>query len=292
MKRNRIAALLALILLLGLCACGKTPAPQPAENSGQIADASEMTAVEEVVEAGMTPVSADALQDGTYPIAVKSSSSMFKITACLLTVKDGKMEAEMTMGGKSYLYLYPGTPEQAVAASEDCYLAPHEDADGAHCFTFPVEALDTGVPCAAFSKNKEKWYPRTLAFCLNSLPLEAFADGWLKTAESLGLADGDYTAAVTLTGGSGRASVESPALLTVTNGRITARVCWNSPNYDFMTVEGEKYLPVNTEGDSVFEIPVKALDFRLPVTADTTAMSTPYEIEYTLCFDFASLQAR
>jgi len=56
-------------------------------------------------------------------------------------------------------------------------------------------------------------------------------------------------------------------------------------------VDGEKYLPVNTEGNSVFEIPVAALDTALAVTADTTAMSTPHEIEYTLTFDSASLTA-
>ena len=35
---------------------------------------------------------------------------------------------------------------------------------------------------------------------------------------------------------------------------------WSSPNYDYMVVDGEKYLPVNTEGNSVFQIPVEAFD--------------------------------
>ena len=72
---------------------------------------------------------------------------------------------------------------------------------------------------------------------------------------------------------------------------MTAEITWSSPNYDYMIVDGEKYLPVNTEGNSVFEIPVAALDTALAVTADTTAMSTPHEIEYTLTFDSASLTA-
>ena len=46
----------------------------------------------------------------------------------------------------------------------------------------------------------------------------------------------------------------------------------------------------NTEGNSTFEIPVSALDTALDVTADTVAMSTPHEIEYTLTFDSASLK--
>ena len=52
-----------------------------------------------------------------------------------------------------------------------------------------------------------------------------------------------------------------------------------------MVVDGEKYLPVNTEGNSVFEVPVSIFDRFVPVAADTTAMSTPHEIEYTLFFD-------
>ena len=103
--------------------------------------------------------------------------------------------------------------------------------------------------------------------------------------------DGTYTCNVTLEGGSGRATIESPTELTVADGKMTAEITWSSPNYDYMIVDGEKYLPVNTEGNSVFEIPVAALDTALAVTADTTAMSTPHEIEYTLTFDSVSLTA-
>lgn len=94
---------------------------------------------------------------------------------------------------------------------------------------------------------------------------------------------------MTLEGGSGRATVESPAVLTVADGIMTATIVWSSPNYDYMLVDGEKYLPVNTDGNSTFEIPVAALDTALAVTADTVAMSTPHEIEYTLTFASASL---
>lgn len=98
------------------------------------------------------------------------------------------------------------------------------------------------------------------------------------------LADGTYSVQVTLSGGSGRASITSPAQVDVTDGVATARVEWSSPNYDYMIVDGTKYLPVNTEGNSVFEIPVAAFDTELPIIADTTAMSQPHEIAYTLCF--------
>ena len=94
---------------------------------------------------------------------------------------------------------------------------------------------------------------------------------------------------MTLEGGSGRATVDSPAALTVADGRMTATIVWSSPNYDYMLVKGEKYLPTNTEGNSTFEIPVAALDTPLDVVGDTVAMSTPHEIEYTLTFASASL---
>ena len=89
---------------------------------------------------------------------------------------------------------------------------------------------------------------------------------------------------VVLEGGSGRATVDSPAALTVADGKMTATIVWSSPNYDYMIVDGEKYLPTNTEGNSTFVIPVAALGTPLSVTADTVAMSTPHEIEYTLTF--------
>ena len=85
--------------------------------------------------------------------------------------------------------------------------------------------------------------------------------------------------------------MESPAALTVADGALTATIVWSSPNYDYMLIDGKKYLPINTEGNSTFVIPVAALDTALPVTADTVAMSTPHEIDYTLTFDSATLAA-
>ena len=96
--------------------------------------------------------------------------------------------------------------------------------------------------------------------------------------------DGTYQVEVELLGGSGRASVTSPAKVEIKDGKAVATLEWSSPNYDYMVVDGEKYLPVNTEGNSVFQIPVEAFDQDIAVIADTVAMSTPHEIEYTLNF--------
>ena len=97
--------------------------------------------------------------------------------------------------------------------------------------------------------------------------------------------DGEYSIQVELEGGSGKASVTSPTLITVKNGEVTADIQWSSSNYDYMIVDGEKYLPVNEEGtNSEFLIPVTIMDESMPVIADTTAMGTPHEINYTLTF--------
>ena len=96
--------------------------------------------------------------------------------------------------------------------------------------------------------------------------------------------DGTYQMEVELLGGSGRASVTSLAEEEIKDGKAVATLEWSSPNYDYMVVNGEKYLPVNTEGNSVFRIPVEAFDRDITVIADTVAMSTPHEIEYTLNF--------
>ncbi len=269
-------------------AVSETAAETVSESENAVADGAETIPDSLVIPEDMTPVYADSLNDGEYSITVDSSSSMFTVTDCTLTVADGKMTARMTMGGTGYLYVFMGKGENAT---EDGYIPFEENPDGTHSFTVPVQGLDMGIDCAAFSKKKEKWYDRTLLFRADSLPAEAFAEGVFNTAESLGLADGVYTAEVTLNGGSGRASITSPAKITVENGTAMAEIEWSSSKYDNMTVGGEKYSPVNTEGNSVFVIPVTGFDCKMPVSATTTAMSTPHDIEYTLFFDSSTLTA-
>ena len=300
MKLRSLALLFVCVLFaLMLTACGQPAQQEEAADAGdaeaadtsQVAGSDEMTDVIDVVSDDMVPLYADSLKDGFYTVQVDSSSSMFPIEECALQVANGSMTATMKMGGTGYLYVYPGTAQEAAAADQADLIPFTENSDGSHSFTIPVEALDSGVNCAAFSKRKEQWYDRTLVFRSGSLPLEAFADGVIATVETLGLADGSYTVEVTLAGGSGRAYVESPAAITIADGVCTATIIWSSENYDYMIVDGEKYLPVNTEGNSTFEIPVSGFDFNMPVSADTTAMSTPHEIEYTLHFDSGTIEA-
>lgn len=96
-----------------------------------------------------------------------------------------------------------------------------------------------------------------------------------------GTGDGEYDGFVSLSGGSGRAYIMEPCKVTISSGNVTAHIIWSSPNYDYMIIDGAKYYPVNKEGNSEFVIPVR-LDEDIPVQADTTAMSTPHLIDYTL----------
>ena len=107
------------------------------------------------------------------------------------------------------------------------------------------------------------------------------------------LEDGEYSIQVDLEGGSGKASVSSPILMLVKNGRMYAELQWSSSNYDYMIVDGEKFQNESEEGrNSVFTIPVTALDDKMEVIADTLAMGAPHEIDYTLTFYEASIGSK
>lgn len=97
--------------------------------------------------------------------------------------------------------------------------------------------------------------------------------------------DGEYSIQVDLEGGSGKASVTSPTLMIVKDGRMYAQLQWSSSNYDYMIVNEEKILNESEEGrNSVFTVPITVLDDKMEVIADTLAMGAPHEINYTLTF--------
>ena len=273
-----VTASLALSLLAG---CGASSAASSAASS---------TASSEAASSAASVVETAALPDGIYTAEFDTDSSMFHANeACdgkgTLTVENGQMTFHVSLVSKNVVNLYLGKAAEAEANASD-WLQPTTDtvtySDGTseevYGFDIPVSALDTDFDLAILGK-KGKWYDHTVSV------RDAVEQAAAETP-----ADGTYTCEVTLEGGSGRATVESPAALTVADGKMTATIVWSSPNYDYMIVDSEKYLPTNTEGNSTFEIPVAALDTALNVTADTVAMSTPHEIEYTLTFDSASLK--
>ena len=309
---------------------------------------------------GMTPVTGELIEDGEYVVSTECSSSFFRIEEARLTVQDGKMTARLTMSSSSYLLVFPGTAGEAAAAPYEDYI-PSVEIDTRDTFTIPVEALDTELDLAAFSKRKKAWYPRKILFHASDIPAECLRfeyPDYERIAEALALydaenkngaqgdgeadqskdaedarstskdgtgntmqnipesgkaeydnadnkgnngknggsgggpqavqmeiPDGEYSIEVVLTGGSGRASVTSPTWLTVREGGGYAKLLWSSPHYDYMILDGCKYLNETTDGgNSTFTIPVTVLDTPVEVIADTTAMGEPVEIPYTLTF--------
>lgn len=115
------------------------------------------------------------------------------------------------------------------------------------------------------------------------------AEDAFEDATEVSLDDGTYQVDVSMEGGSGRASITTPTQLVVEDGRAVATIEWSSPNYDYMLVGDKRYLPINEEGNSTFEIPVLVLDEPFVVIGDTTAMSVPHEVDYQLTFDSTTI---
>ena len=230
---------------------------------------------------GMTPIYGIDVKDGVYPVKVDSSSPFFKIIDAELIVKDHELSARITISSLSYLYCYPGTGQEAAKDSEKNYIG-YEESDGHGIFTIPIKALNTEVECAAFSRNRRKWYNRSLVFYASSLPKDALAVD-LPDYDAIEAAIKAYDAGEAA--GSGRASVSSPTLLVIRDGKADARLLWSSVYYDYMILEDVYYYNLTEDGgNSTFEIPITVLDEPIPVIADTTAMGDPVEIHYTLTF--------
>lgn len=302
MNKIIIVGGLSACLLLGGCGAGQAADATSAESTFA-AQESTVTPTEstETAETVSTETAQDKAQlpDGVYTAEFSTDSSMFHVSeACdgkgTLTVKDGVMTIHISLGSKKILNLYPGLAEDA-AKDGAVLLEPTTDtvtySDG---MTEEVYGFDVPVPVIGEEFNlaligtKGKWYDHKVKV---SDPVaedsREAANGFFDMSA---LADGSYTIELTMEGGSGRASIQSPAQLAIADGAATATLEWSSPNYDYMLVNGEKYLPVNTEGNSVFEVPVEALDAPLTMIGDTVAMSTPHEVEYTVTFHSDTLQ--
>lgn len=268
----------------------------------------------------------DALEDGTYTAEFDTDSGMFHVNEAndgkgTLTVKDGKMTIHVSLASKKIVNLFVGKAEDAQKDGAEV-LEPTTDtvtySDGmseeVYGFDIPVPVIDEEFDVALIG-TKGKWYDHKVSVKnpVKSDDTDAKKDdkeneaadskaddtdkdakdsktGEGKTLADLNLEDGDYTMDVTLTGGSGRATIDSPAAIKVEGDKATATIVWSSPNYDYMLVDGEKYEPVNKEGNSTFEIPVSVFDAEMDVTADTVAMSEPHEIDYTLNFDSTTVK--
>ena len=231
-----------------------------------------------------------ALADGVYTADFNTDSSMFHANeTCdgkgVLTVKDGQMTIHVSLASTSIVNLFPGLKEDAqkdgaalLQPTKDTVTYPDGLTETVNGFDIPVPALDEEFDVALIGK-KGVWYDHKVSVS-NPVLKEENDD-----AAAITLADGTYTIEVGFEGGSGKSHVLTPCTLKVENGAATATIVWSSQKYDYMLVDGQRYDVLTTEGGSTFEIPGRALDTPLTVIGDTTAMSTPHEIEYTLTFD-------
>lgn len=306
-KKKNLMQLCAVVLCcIFLAGCGGADNQTQDTGSGGQEEGSSAEASSEVEEdlpqSGSGETAEAPLADGVYEADFNTDSTMFHVNeACegkgTLTVADGEMTIHISLASKNIVNLFPGLAEDAEKEGA-VLLEPTVDSvtysDGTteevYGFDVPVPAIGEEFDLAIVG-TKGKWYDHKVSV---SDPVEADADEAPQSTEASAVdkEDGEYTVDVTMEGGSGRASIDSPAVLLVKEGKAYARIQWSSPYYDYMKVGDETYLPVNTEGNSVFEIPVLVFDGKMAVSADTTAMSVPHEIEYTLVFDSASIQKR
>ena len=317
-----LAALLSAALPSARAAVVLTP--KKTDYAESQAKAEESIRGRKVGHYGMVPIYGRDIADGAYSVSVESTSAFFKIVQAELTVRGDEMTADITIGSRSYLYVYMGTAEQAAGAGQGDWI-PGDEGQRFTVFTIPVPALNAPFECAAYSRNRQLWYDRQLLIDASALPEGALAfelpdyammekavidfepDGGAAPEDdeaeavkpttpepvSLQRADGEYSIEVNLAGGSGRANVSSPTLLIVREGKAYARLLFSSPYYDYMVVGQTVYDNLTTDGgNSTFEIPVTVMDAPMEVVADTTAMGDPLEIEYTLTFYSESLGDR
>ena len=272
MKKYAFSFLL-IIVCLALAACGRGQAPavdtatEPA-GGATATDTASVTA---------------ALPDGVYSADFKTDGSMFHVNEAhhgkgVLTVANGQMSIHVSLPSKNTVNLFPGTAEEAqkegavlLQPTTDTVTYDDGETEEVYGFDIPVPYLDKEFDCALIG-TKGNWYDHKVSVS-NAVKIAA---------------DGAYTMEVTMTGGSGRASIDSPANITVENGNYTAEIVWSSSHYEYMNVDGVQYDPVNTEGNSTFLIPITP-DTDITVQALTTAMSEPHLIEYVLHFDGATL---
>lgn len=259
MIRKSSVAIFLLTVSLSVGAAGS----RPAYAGNAAADSEMITQIESSSDADSTmedqvktKITGADIEDGSYPIEVSVTSGTLRVSEAVLTAENGTLTLHLTLKDGSTTDVETEALDQAISVKNS-----------------EIVPLSSSLPDGALKMSASKAYQ----------PLQ-YKDIPLRSGVT-------WKVSVSMEGGSGRASVASPCEITVDeDGRATALIEWSSSHYDYMIVGGEKYTPVNSAEsqpeaeNSRFEIPVAALDEPETVIADTTAMSKPHEIEYTLTF--------
>ncbi len=174
---------------------------------------------------------------------------------------------------------------------EDKKIKAIFNAEGKYTFNVDVAALDEELTIAAWGQRRDRWYPHTITFFSpeeGAQPMAASEGGEGSSNSTSTAAAATPTAddqiAVSLEGGTGKATILSPVALSTEDGQTYAHFVWTSSNYDLMVVDGIEYRPVSLEPGSTFVIPIEPDQHDLEIQAQTTAMSEPHLINYTVHF--------
>ena len=115
--------------------------------------------------------------DGVYTTTAETGTTMFRVVEIILTVKNGKMSAEITLSGTGYDYLYMGTAAEAAGNEsqwigckdeQKSYIENGEEKTG-RSYIIPISTLDTPLAMASHSVKRDKWYDRSITVSSNNL---------------------------------------------------------------------------------------------------------------------------
>lgn len=103
------------------------------------------------------------IADGTYQVNAEAGGKMFRVTDCVMTVKNGQMTAAVTLSGHGYNKIYLGDVNNA-SDDEKNWILPDSLLAEQYTFQIPVEKLDEVMTIAVHTTKSNKWDTRTLTF--------------------------------------------------------------------------------------------------------------------------------
>ena len=103
------------------------------------------------------------IADGTYQVNAEAGGKMFRVTDCVMTVKNGQMTAAVTLSGRGYNRIYLGDVNNA-SDDEKNWILPDSLLAEQYTFQIPVKKLDEVMTIAVHTTKSNKWDTRTLTF--------------------------------------------------------------------------------------------------------------------------------
>lgn len=103
------------------------------------------------------------IADGTYQVNAEAGGKMFRVTDCVMTVKNGQMTAAVTLSGQGYNRIYLGDVNNA-SDDEKNWILPDSLLAEQYTFQIPVKKLDEVMTIAVHTTKSNKWDTRTLTF--------------------------------------------------------------------------------------------------------------------------------